>query len=421
MLKLGITSHEENEAAALALAEAVSMNAAAWNYIYVHMLAAALRYMLPMMHRIPRSAKPGEIVGSGWRLVATIRTAKEHTDFRKLLQEKLSTDNQDILTDDQWRATARLAAILVIFVTLVSRIDDESFTRIQREDFLRTIFRDLIDMPWYLPPRLEDIEPRFAKSITVIFSEIAYKPNKKIGSKRQTSGRLNCTTVRKNMKTVYKLLKLYDFKNVRYTPGNLFARIWAVSKMRGGDEIFLPTLMMQFQQESNMDSQQATNAVQPTVQQPTDGKQKKPSEAGTTAPKERGKSNKYVVRATVDWPLEFTDSSCKVLRSPRDGHPPHLPGLTVLNASAARWRARSLNAVLRTAAVDLPVDTVAGPPQVNQATMDARVPPLPGILHYDSAFQDGYDMNDMGQDFALTDPIPDNIFDEGLKFSFDLM
>ena len=137
MLKLGITSHEENEAAALALAEAVSMNAAAWNYIYVHMLAAALRYMLPMMHRIPRSAKPGEIVGSGWRLVATIRTAKEHTDFRKLLQEKLSTDNQDILTDDQWRATARLAAILVIFVTLVSRIDDESFTRIQREDFLQ--------------------------------------------------------------------------------------------------------------------------------------------------------------------------------------------------------------------------------------------------------------------------------------------
>ena len=151
------------------------------------------------------------------------------------------------------------------------------------------------------------------------------------------------------------------------------------------------------------------------------GSKQKPSEAGTTAPKERGKSNKYVVRATVDWPLEFTDASCTVLRSPRDGHPPHLPGLTVLQGSAARWRARSLNAVLRTAAVDLPVATVAGPPQVNQATMDARVPPLPGILHDDSAFQDGYDLNDMGQDFALTDPIPDNIFDEGLKFSFDLM
>ena len=93
MLTFGVTRHDEDDAAATALAEAVvAMQVSAWNYNYVHLLAAALRYMLPAMHRIPRSVKPEEIVRKGWRLVATIRSAKEHTNFRNLLQEKLTRD-----------------------------------------------------------------------------------------------------------------------------------------------------------------------------------------------------------------------------------------------------------------------------------------------------------------------------------------
>ena len=421
MLKLGVNCHEQDEAAATALAEAVSMHTAAWNYIYVHMLAAALRYMLPAMHRIPREAKPGEIVREGWNLVTTIRKTKEHTSFRELLQDKLKGDKQNILTSDQWRATARLAAIFVIFMTLIQRIKDDSFTHDQRVDFLRRIFKNLVDLPWYLPPRLLDIEPRLAESVTLIFKEVAYQPQK-TSSKRRYEGRLNCTTARKNLKTAYKLLKLYDWMNVRYTPADFFARIWTVSKIKGADDLYLPTLLLQFQEENNMGEASTTTTVQPGVRQPPDEQQaKQPSDDDGTMAPERAKNSRLIERATLDWPLEFTDESCTQLRSPRDGNPPHLPGYTVLQGSAARWRARNLNAALRTAAADPPDATVAGPAQVNKETMDSSVPPLPGILHYDSVFQDGYDMNDMGQDFALTDPIPDNIFDEGLKFSFELM
>lgn len=361
MLPLSLSTSELEKDAAAALAEAVVMRTAAWNYVYTHMVAVALRFVLPRMYQIPRTTPLEQIVRQGWRLARKFMSSPALSDFRNHLGEELLVHNHESIPEDQWRSTTRLATMLAIFTTAVKYVPDQNFSTMDRMTFMRSIFLGLMDLPWYLPRKLEEIPLGVATATVKIFNALMYVPNTKKRSDPQAGA--SCTTARKNFRVLYKLLLLYKMEDVRCTPPDLFSRIRTVVAMRGPSDPYLPTLLDHFR-ETYLAQQEPTLVVQPLVQQNTD-KKKLGGSGGTTVP-QRAKIDKELRRSTIDWPLEFTDNSCTQLRSPRDGDPPVLEGYKTLIGSAERWREKVWRAELA---------RVQGPPAAARPTREP--PPLP--------------------------------------------
>lgn len=369
MLTLGVSTLAQEQSAAAALATAVSMATTAWDYVYTLMAAAALRFMLPEMRKKTRGEDSVmTIVENGWKLTSDFMRFKECQNFRADMTEQILSTTNDLIPETKWKATSRIMALFVIFATLLENLDDDSFSQQERIDLLRSLFLGLQDLPWYPSSQTDEISENVLSSIRTIFKILVYVPTSKFTG---LTGALDHDSARKNTKVVKDLFCLYEFGDIKCTPVTLFAQIRAIVNAPGATKFYLPPLLDEFRLGY------AARTAAPEEGRLLNDQRRPPpkyGKTGGTVPPQR--ANKNIPCSTLDWPIEYLDAARTKPRSPRDGEPPAIAGLTVRYGSAERWQKKKLLRALSKASLRGSTDE----PPAKKARVEVVPPPLPPAI-----------------------------------------